>query len=405
MSPLQIILILLLIASFGATAFWSVFLWRVARSVQKSFFMREGSELPEPAGGWPSVVIVVPAHNEEEMIERCASSIAAQDYPSLRVIFVLDRCTDQTETILRRVVGSDPRFQIELIDSCPEDWAGKCNAARVGAEIALQGAGDFVVFTDADARFDPKLIRSSVALAIREEANLLSVLSTLTIERWDERFVQPVASLNLLRMHPVDRVNRRERPQAFANGQFMLFDRSAYEALGGHEHVRDDLLEDIAFARAIVGNGGRGIVVNADGMLEVAMYDSLNTLLEGWKRIYIEVARRRPRRLMAWGTRVLGAGVGVPAVQIATIVIGAILASGGDQLALVLALAAVGSGLALQVVSLGWFYRIAGSSPLAVLGFPLGCVLVASAMLQGARDLRQGRPIRWGGREYVLKAD
>jgi glycosyltransferase involved in cell wall biosynthesis len=405
MSALQIILILLLIASFGATAYWAILLVRVANSVRMSISMKEGIDCPEPSGGWPRVGIVVPAHNEEEMIERCARSIAAQKYPAFEAVFVLDRCTDRTESIIRDIAGGDDRIRIEHIEECPEDWAGKCNAARVGANTILDGGAEFLVFTDADALFDPDLIRSSVAIALREEASLLSVLSTLTTSRWDELFVQPVATLSLMRMHPTDRVNRRDSPHAFANGQFMLFTRTSYEALGGHERVREDLLEDIALARAVVAGGDRAIVVNADSMLEVSMYDSLTSLLAGWKRIYIEVARRRAVRLFNWGSRLFCAGVVVPCIQVATIVIGAILASSGDTTALVLALVAVGSGLIMQILSLAWFYRIAGVSVLGVLGFPLGCLIVARAMFEGGRDISQGRPIRWGGREYVLKAD
>lgn len=405
MNDLQIILILLLVVSFAATAFWGVFLMRLARSMRMSISMQEGRDVREPDGGWPKVGIVVPAHDEEAMIERCVRSIVAQDYPALQAVFVLDRCTDRTEQIIHEIAGDDERVQVLHVEDCPDDWAGKCNAARVGAEHLLAGDARMLVFTDADALFEPELVRSAVAIALRERSGLLSVLSTLSNDRWDEWFIQPVASLNLMRMHPTDRVNRARNPHAFANGQFMLFDRDCYESLGGHGCVRNDLLEDIALARAVVSQGDRAIIVNADSMLQVSMYDSLTSLLEGWKRIYIEVARRRPRRLLAWSIRVLSAGLLVPSAQVATLVIGSILGARGDTTGLVLALCAVGSGLLLQAISLAWYYRVAGAPVMGVLGFPVGCLLVARSMFEGCRDLALGRPIRWGGREYVLKPD
>lgn len=400
MSTLQIILVLLLVACFGATGFWMVALFRTAASMRASISMRTGARMPEPQSGWPRVSVVIPAHDEEAVIEQCARSLAAQEYPDLEVIFALDRCTDRTESILRSIVGEDERFRIEIVESCPDDWAGKCNAAHAGA---AQATGEFLIFTDADTVFDPELVRSSVAIAQREKVDLLSVLSTLTARRWDERIVQPVAVYNLLRMHPIDLVNRRKRPRAFANGQFMLFSRSMYDRVGGHAHVHRDLLEDIAFARSVQGNGGRSIVVNADGMLKVAMYDSLSDLREGWKRIYIEVARRRPSRLTAWGVRTLATGILVPLMQVATIVIGAVLGANGDTTGFVLALCAVGSGLLFEAFVLGWIYQMSGFPIAGILGFPFGCIVVASTMFEGARDITKGRPIRWGGREYVLK--
>ncbi|MDG2031880.1 MAG: glycosyltransferase [Phycisphaerales bacterium] len=400
MSPLQIIMILLLIVSFSAVVLWFITLIRVGLCVRASISMLEGVDLPEPEGGWPTVSVVIPAHQEEDVIERCARSLMAQRYSSFEVVFALDRCTDQTESLLRAIIGDDPRFKIVLIDECPDDWAGKCNAAAAGTRHAT---GDFLLFTDADTDFDPDLIRSSVAIALRDEADLLSVLSTLSITRWDELVVQPVATLNLLRMHPLDQVNRKHRPRAFANGQFMLFKRSMYERLGGHAEVHLDLLEDIAFARAVQANSGRSILVNADGMLKVSMYDSLRSLREGWKRIYVEIARRRPMRLRILGTRALMGGVIVPLLEVLTIVIGIILLGRGDVLGFILGLCSAVPGLLLQVIALTWIYWLGRTPILGVLGFPIGSLFVAIVMFDAARDIAAGRPIRWGGRDYILE--
>ena len=164
------------------------------------------------------------------------------------VVLVLDRCTDGTLEIARRHAEADPRITIVENDSCPEGWAGKCHAAAVGARRAT---GAYLLFTDADTVFDPDLVRASVALAHARDLGLLSLLSTLTFTRRDEQIVQPVASMILVGLYPIDRVNRDDTPRPFANGQFMLFRRSTYDRLGGHAAVRDSVLEDLAFASAV----------------------------------------------------------------------------------------------------------------------------------------------------------
>jgi chlorobactene glucosyltransferase len=402
MTILQLIIVPCLIVSFSGVGLWFLTLIRVRSCVRASISMKAGVGLPAPAGGWPLVSVVIPAHNEEDVIERCATSLLAQRYPGLEVIFALDRCTDRTEALLRAVVGDDPRFKIVTIDSCPDDWAGKCHAAATGVRHAK---GDYYVFTDADTEFNEDLIRSSVGLALEHGAALLSVLSSLSTTRWDEWCVQPVATMNLIRMHPLDQVNRVDRPRAFANGQFMLFSREMYQRIGGHERVHEDLLEDIAFARAVKVDGGRSILVNADNMLNVSMYDSFHALREGWKRIFIEVARRRPRRLVIWGIRSMTAGVILPGIQLATLVIGLILGIQGDVVLMVLALLLAGIGFMLQGITLIWVYAL-GQAPISgALGFPIGSAVVGWIMFEGARDLSSGRPIRWGGREYILKPD
>ncbi len=351
---------------------------------------------------WPRVSIIVPAHNEERVIEACARSLLASAYPDLEIIVVLDRCTDGTRELLRPFereanASAEGGVRLRVIenDHCPEDWAGKCNAARVAAAAAT---GEYFLFTDADVAFDPQLVRASVASAIAGERGLLSLLPTLTSDRWFERVVQPVAAMTLLRLYPIDRVNREERRRPFANGQFMLFERRVYERIGGHAAVKDDLLEDIAFARAVEAAGERGAIAVADGMLVVNMYGSLASMLTGWKRIFIEACKRKPARLRQQAARLFAVGPIAPVVQVAAIVVGAL--HGGPIGAMAMGSALV--GFALQFAALAVIYRMSRSPLAGALAYPLGAFLVARALWAGARDLESGTPVRWGGRSYVL---
>ena len=92
-------------------------------------------------------------------------------------------------------------------------------------------------------------------------------------------------------------VNRRDSRRHFANGQFMLFRRDVYDAIGGHEAVKGELLEDIALAR-VVGmrrHDYAGGCLMADGMLFCRMYRSWEAFRRGWRRIYTEAAKRKPQ--------------------------------------------------------------------------------------------------------------
>jgi len=381
-------------------AYWTIAWWRVRIAARPEFSIRAGLDLPEPSGDWPSVSIVVPVHNEEQVIDTCVSSLRNQAYDRIEFIFVLDRCTDGTRAILQCHADEDSRFILIENSSCPSDWAGKCHAARLGAE---QAGGDCIIFTDADTWFDPNLVRAAVALAARDGVHLLSLLSTLTTHHWFERVVQPVATMNLIRMYPVERVNREERARSFANGQFMLFDRAWYERIGGHETVKDDLLEDIAFARLVHVNGGRVGVYRADHLLTCSMYDTLDQLKGGWKRIFIEACKRQPQRLRKNAWRVIGNGVALPMVQLATLVVAVVaIAAGNVPLGVVPAILVLLS-LMTQIVVLRRIYRLSGAPQHMVLAYPLGSLVVARVLFSAARDLEQGVPIKWAGKLYVLK--
>jgi hypothetical protein len=91
-----------------------------------------------------------------------------------------------------------------------------------------------------------------------------------------------------LRYHPA-RVNGRTDPRdVIANGQFLMFPRAAYDAMGTHELVRGEVAEDLAFAQHVVRQGRRLRFVFAETLMETRMYQSLGQLVEGWsKNLYL----------------------------------------------------------------------------------------------------------------------
>ncbi|MCG6876800.1 MAG: glycosyltransferase family 2 protein [Betaproteobacteria bacterium] len=383
--------------SYGALValFYAFVAVRIVQMLTRAPRVRDGLAEAAPPEGWPLVSIVVPAHNEERVIATCVASLLASDYPELEVVVVLDRCSDRSRELLRPFAERDARLRIIENATCPPDWAGKCNAARVGAEVAR---GEYLLFTDADVRFDPSLVRAAVGLQRRDRRGLLSLLPRVVAATWVERIVQPIAAMTLMQMYPIDKVNREYRRRPFANGQFMLFERSVYERIGGHAATKNDLLEDIAFARLVDASGARvGLAIAVD-MLEVHMYSSYAALHEGWKRIFIEASRRRVRQLREKALLVLALGVGTPIAQIGAIAAGA---AAGETM-LLLAGAVVACGIGAQAVALAVFYRTGRSLVRDVVSSPVGAALVARMLWQGAEDLAGRRPVRWGGREYRL---
>jgi hypothetical protein len=186
----------------------------------------------------------------------------------------------------------------------------------------------------------------------------------------------------------------------------MLFRREAYERIGGHEGVKNALLEDLAFAKRIQGEGFRGRVMFDDGMLTCTMYESLHEFEAGWSRIFVEACSRRPARLRKEGLRILAHGTVLPIAQLGTLGLAPVVAASGDvPLGLAMAVTAL-AGWAVQVVQVGTlvrFYATGGVPRRASLLYPLGCFIVGRIMLTAAGDLRRGTPLVWGQRHYVLK--
>jgi GT2 family glycosyltransferase len=396
----RVVLLGLLLAMAGGCAGWWITVGvRILRDLPRIPRISQGLRF-EPPPGEPLVSVIIPAHNEENHAPRCIESVLRSAYRRIEVIVVLDRCTDATQARLQEIADRDPRLRLIVNDSCPPDWAGKCNAGRIGAECA---AGAYLLFTDADVEFDPRLIRAALGMLKERGLTLLSLMSTPRIRHWFEAVVQPVAAMELMRMYPIAQVNRAKNPRVFANGQFLLFERAAYQRMGGHAAVKDDLLEDIAFSRRMRDSGGRGGLAVAEGMLLVEMYERLAEFTQGWKRIYIEGSERQPHRLRRSGVIV---GVGSTLLPLA----GAAALAGGAHWSVPslqpLAAFTMWTGL-LAVVS---FAIVASAlqrlcaAPLLAVGFhPLGGFLVARCLFTAADDLAKRRPVRWGGREYILE--
>ena len=405
MHTVIVLALVLSAASVAECVAWPLFGVRAWKEWRRSPVVRDG--LRTPPASFPRVSVVVPAHDEERVAADCARSILSSDWPDLEVVFVLDRCTDGTEAALAPVAAADPRLRIEVNRDCPPDWAGKCNAARVGAARAT---GELLLFADADTRFDPQLVRASVGMMRARRLDMLSLWSSPRQERWFEQVVQPVTAIVMLKLFPMRRIDGTLGRRPFANGQFMLFERRAYEAFGGHAAVKDDLLEDLAFARGMRRMKMPQDSAIADGMLAVAMYDAWPAFREGWKRIFIESCTRNPRRLAEQAWQIAAIGAVLPAVRTASLALAlaAVLAPDAsvDEGAMVLAklavlVAAAAAVLRLSVVAVA--YRLGRFPVWASVLFPVATVAVARILLAGARDLRNRVPIRWGGRSYVLE--
>lgn len=356
-----------------------------------------GDRLP-PAPGLLSIVI--PAHNEERVIADSVRTLRSQTRRNFEAIYVLDRCTDRTRDLLVAAAEGDPRIRFLENGSCPDDWAGKCNACRVGAEAAT---GEWLLFTDADCRFEPDMIDAMLSIAHQSGAALTSALGRLTYLERFERLLQPVAGAVLMRFFPPDKANREHDRWPFANGQFLLFRRADYHAFGGHAAVKDTLLEDLAFAARFERQGRRTAVVDATRRMVVSMYGTRAAMRSGWTRIYIESCGRVPETLRNAALELLACSVVLPLGALAGVVTGALRIAQGDTAGGAVVAVSGAVALATGVAAVALLHQRQRAPYTCLVLHPFAAVAVASWLFDGARMLRTRTPIRWGGREYVLE--
>ena len=260
------------------------------------------SPFPETA---QDVAVLVPARNEERRIRACLESLFAQEPPVREIILLDDRSTDRTAAIAQELGFSEeagsPRRLLRG-QELPEGWVGK-NWACHQLSIAADPASSHLLFTDADTIHHAACVRTSLAHARAERADLLSLWPDQITGTWSEKLVIPLGYLLFMAFHPFltltllqakpERVKKwgfsraRLAFMGAANGQFLMFARDSYAALGGHEALKDHLVEDIAFGRRVAARTGEGMrLVNADGidLLRCRMYSGFGELWEGFSK-------------------------------------------------------------------------------------------------------------------------
>ncbi len=384
------------------TVVWGIVWTDVARSMRVIPTLRLGQILAAANPPTGSVCAVVPAHNEARVIAGFVRSLRAETYPQLRVVLALDRCTDNTAQLVRDGIAGDGRFEIVGIDACPPGWAGKTHAVYAGVTRSRAARdAEYLLFADADTVFEPGCIAASLALMRHRKLDLLSLISTLTHHTWFERVVQTAAGLELMRQYPLMRANGLKDRRAFANGQFMLFTRSTYDAVGGHAAVKGALLEDLALARLVLDQHRNPGVFLAAGLLHCRMYADWPQFRRGWKRIYTEAANRRASRLSVAGLRVRFLGSALPLWTLTCGIYGGFLAWGDLGKGLPL----LGLWLVATLVWLGALVRIATVAQAPTWTAPLhimGAWLTGSLLYEAASDLRSRIPTQWGGLQYDI---
>jgi chlorobactene glucosyltransferase len=272
------VLWLLLLLGIGA---WGK-RWRLAR--------RDGEQ------GVPAVLVCVPARNEAANIETCVRAVLASEAVDLELIVVDDSSTDDTGELAIRAAGDDGRFTLLRGKSPPKGWAGKSWAL---VQAAADADRPYLLFLDADVEIHPRTIHSCLVQAEVERLDLLSLFGTWRLDSFWEQVVVPVVGWFVRGATNLDRVNEASHPDAFANGQFILVRRAAYEQIGGHRAVQGEVLEDVRLAEVFVKQAKRIMLLHAPWAFRARLYRSLGEIVEGYTKNFYEGMGRRP--LVAMG--------------------------------------------------------------------------------------------------------
>ncbi|MDR7588143.1 MAG: glycosyltransferase family 2 protein, partial [Armatimonadota bacterium] len=195
---------------------------------------------PAPPDRLPFVSIVVPAKNEEAVIEGTVRSLCALDYAEggrrrFEVIVVDDQSTDRTGVLLDRLAAELP---VRVVRT-PPGSVGKAAALNFGIARAR---GEVVAVFDADARVRPDFLRTMVALlddprvgGVQAQRQLYNAGQNLLTRVQDDEY--------RLFYHPLQRARRWLGGMVSFSGNGLLVRRDVLDEVGGWRE--EALTEDI----------------------------------------------------------------------------------------------------------------------------------------------------------------
>jgi Glycosyl transferase family 2 len=244
---------------------------------------------PDPASAAPDegVSVLLPLRDEAHRVEPCLHAlVAALDDcgPLVELVVLDDGSSDGTSDVVRRVAGTDPRVRLVSGRPLPDGWLGKPHACAQLAEAA-DPSSSVLVFVDADVVMSRHGLAAAVNLLRHSGLDLVCPYPRQIAVTPGERLVQPLLQWSWLTTLPLAVAERSRRPSLSAgNGQFLVVDRAAYDAAGGHASVRGAVLDDVALVRAVKAAGGRGGVVDGTQLAVCRMYDGWVELRDGYAK-------------------------------------------------------------------------------------------------------------------------
>ena len=223
------------------------------------------------------VSVLIPARNEEINIKRCLYSLIDQSYKNLEIIVLDDDSDDQTYDVVKNI--SKNYKSIKLVKGEPKmiGWTGKNWACN---QLSKYANGDFLLFVDADTKLQKNTIAETVNEMNNNDVDLISLFPNRVTNTAIDKIISVTIGWFIFSCLPIIFSNKNPIFSS-AFGQFLLFRKGAYFSIGGHESVKDKILDDFELGRLITKRGYNLNVLDGTERISTFSYSTEKEALEG----------------------------------------------------------------------------------------------------------------------------
>ena len=235
-----------------------------------------------PLQNRPRISVLIPARNEEANVGACIEGFLSQNYDNFEILVLDDQSTDRTAAIIEKFSEQYPEVQAIRGEPLPAGWLGKNWACH---QLSQYANGEILIFTDADNCPAPSAVVNTVAYMQKLELGLLSAFPEKVTVTLAEKLVVPVVDMFVYAGLPLWLTYFSRFPSlAAASGLWIAFTRDAYQQIGGHQAVANQIVEDVELSRLAKKNGIKILTLAGTRVVSCRMYHSFSEVWSGFSK-------------------------------------------------------------------------------------------------------------------------
>ena len=194
----------------------------------------------------PPISLVIPAYNEDEIIEKTLRKIKDIDYPrkKLEIIVVDDGSTDRTYDIVKKAIT---KFRLKGVKLFTKKNGGKASALNFGIKKAKN---DFIAVVDADTFLNKNALKECMKHFDTDE--VAAVTSHILCSR-KKSFLERMQNIELMIISVTRKLQEYANVVWATPGPLSVYRKAVLKKLGGFDEKI--LVEDVEIAWRILGNG------------------------------------------------------------------------------------------------------------------------------------------------------
>ncbi len=273
-----------------------VFWLAILRGFRRSLTMLKN---PPDSGRVCGYAVITPCRNCSGTVGRLIKSIASQTLKPVRVVLVDDGSSDDSAGVAESIakeLGIGKLLTVIRVKEIPEGWIPKNHACYVGYLSVRGVAGvEALLFIDSDTWF----LRRDAAERIVREALAAGLASYAPRFECRTRVCRAMESILTTLSHAITGFHKVLNPSsrvAWFYGCCWCVRRDVYEAIGTHELVRCELVEDRALAARAKELGYRLSILRGFKYVATLWHDDVRGTVNALIRVFWTAILREPHR-------------------------------------------------------------------------------------------------------------